>query len=188
MRDVSGAVMVTSTKFEQDIDKLIEAAIFLCELSADDPEFGVSKLTKLLYYADFDSYLAYGEPITGTTYLHFPHGPHPENWHRVRQQLEQCGDAEILYESAVAGYQEYRVLPQRSSNLELLTPNDRKTLEAQVERFSGFNEAGIVQYSHQELGWRSTEDGEPIPYALAGVISPRLSAREIQAGPPIIRK
>ena len=179
--------MSAATTFEQDVEKLIEAAIYLCELSADDPEFGVSKLTKLLFYADFDSYLAYGEPITGTTYLHFPHGPHPENWHRVRQQMQHCGDAQVLYESAVAGYQEYRVLPQRSSNLELLTPNDRKTLEAQVKRFSSFNAAGIVQYSHQELGWRSTEDGEPIPYELAGVISPRLSAREIQAGPPIIR-
>ena len=173
--------MTASTTFEQDVDKLIEAAIYLCELSIDDPEFGSSKLTKLLYYADFDSYLAHGEPITGTTYLHFPHGPHPENWHRVRQQMEQCGDAEILYESAIAGYQEYRLLPQRSANLELLTPNDRKTLEAQVKRFTGFNSAGIVQYSHQEIGWRSTEDGEPIPYALAGVFSPRLSANQIRA-------
>ena len=95
--------------------------------------------------------------------------------------MEQCGDAEILYESAIAGYQEYRLLPQRSANLELLTPNDRKTLEAQVKRFTGFNSAGIVQYSHQEIGWRSTEDGEPIPYALAGVFSPRLSANQIRA-------
>ena len=180
--------MTVATTFEQDVDKLIEAAIYLCELSIDDPEFGVSKLTKLLYYADFDSYLEYGEPITGTTYLHFPHGPHPDNWHRVRQQMEQCGDAEILYEAAIAGYQEYRVLPQRPANLELLTPNDTRMLEAQVKRFSSFNTAGIVQYSHQEIGWRSTEDGEPIPYDLAGVVSTPLSARKIKAGPPFIRK
>lgn len=187
MRDVSGAAMVTSTKFEQDIDKLIEAAIYLCELSADDPEFGVSKLTKLLYYADFDSYLAYGEPITGTTYLHFPHGPHPENWHRVRQQMEINGDASVLYEPMVAGCHQYRLLPKRTADVERLSPENVELLQAQVKRFADFNAAGLEAYSHQELGWLSTEDGEPIPYALAGVISPRATAREIQAGPPIIR-
>ena len=173
--------MTTSTKFEQDINKLIEAAIYLCELSEDDPDFALSKLAKLLYYADCDSYLEYGEPITGTTYLHFPHGPHPENWYQVRSRMHQRGDVEILYDKTIAGYQSYRVLPARPANLELLSPSDRETLEAQVKRFSGFNAAGIEQYSHQDIGWRSTEDGEPIPYALAGVFSPRLSAHDIRA-------
>lgn len=180
--------MMTDVKFEQDLAKLVEAVIYLCDLSEDDPEFGLSKLTKLLYYADFDAYLEYGQPITGTSYLHFPHGPHPENWYQIREQMEQRGEVEILYDPAVTGCQSYRVLPLRSANLELLSPNDRETLEAQVRRFIGFNEAGIEHYSHQEFGWRSTEDGEPIPYALAGVVSVPLSARKIKAGPPIIRE
>ena len=172
--------MTPSTTFQQDVAKLVEAAIYLCELSVDDSEFGVSKLTKLLYYADCDAYLEHGEPITGTTYLHFPHGPHPENWHQVRERMEQHGDVEILYDTAVAGYQLYLMLPLRSANLELLSSNDRRLLEAQVKRFAGFNAAGIEQYSHQDIGWRSTEDGEPISYALAGVFSPRLSAHDIR--------
>lgn len=174
--------MTASTTFNRDVDKLIEAAIYLCELSADDPEFVMTKLVTLLYYADCESYMESGEPITGTTYIHFPHGPHPENWYHIRERMEQSGDVEILYDSAAAaGYQHYRVLPLRSANLELLSPYDRESLAAQVRRFSGFNAAGIKHYAHQEVGWRSTEDGEPIPYALAGVFAPSMSANEIRA-------
>ena len=172
--------MTVATTFEQDADKLIEATIYLCELSIDDPDFDVSKLAKLLYFADFDSYLLQGKPITGTTYLHFPHGPYPENWHRIRQQMESNGDVEILFDTTGSGYQQYWVLPLRAANLERLSSQDAELLQAQVKRFGNFNSAGLEQYSHQELGWRTTEDGEPIPYELAGVFSPRLSAREIR--------
>jgi hypothetical protein len=87
--------------------------IYLSELSIDDLNFGMPKLVRLLYYADCESYLQRGRPITGATYLHFPHGPYPENWHQVREDMERNGDAEILYETAVPGYQKYRLLPRR---------------------------------------------------------------------------
>lgn len=175
--------MVASTGFQQDVDKLVEAAMYLCELSDDDPDFGVGKLTILLYYADCESYLDHGKPITGTTYRHFPHGPHPDNWYLARERMEQSGDVEVWYDPEIAGYREYRLLPRRSANLELLSADDRKSLEAQVRRFAGFNAAGIRRYSHQEAGWLSTEDGEPISYELAGVVSPQLTAREIRSRP-----
>ncbi len=174
--------MTPREKFEQDRDKLIEAAIYLSEISVDDPDFGMTKLVKLLYYADCESYMQYGKPITGTTYLHFPHGPYPENWYQVREQMERNGDVEIVYETTTPGYQKYRMFPLRAADLERLSPDDRKSLEAQVKRFAGFNAAGIEEYSHQEVGWLSTEDGQPIPYALAGVVSPPLSERDIRAG------
>ena len=172
--------MAAPENFEQDRSKLIEAVIYLSELSMDDPHFGTTKLVKLLYYADCESYMQYGKPITGTTYLHFPHGPHPENWYRVRQQMEDSGDIEVLYDTTGGGYQKYRMLPLRAANLECLHPTDIESLEAQVRRFDGYNSAGIEQYAHQELGWLSTEDGQPIPYELAGVCSTPISLREIQ--------
>ena len=174
--------MAAPENFEQDRSKLIEAAIYLSELSIDDPNFGTTKLIKLLYYADCEAYLQHGKPITGTTYLHFPHGPYPENWYQVREQMERNGDMEVVYETAVSGYQKYRMFPLRAADLERLGPTDRESLEAQVKRFAGFNAAGIEEYSHQEVGWLSTEDGQPMPYALAGVVSPPMSERDIRAG------
>ena len=172
--------MTSGENFEQDQGKLIEAAIYLSELSVDDPNFGMTKLVKLLYYADCESYMQYGKPITGTTYLHFPHGPYPENWYQVREQMEQNGDVEIVYETAGPGYRKYRMFPRRSADLERLSSDDKDILNRQVQRFAAFNAAGIEQYSHQEVGWLSTEDGQPIPYSLSGVVSQPLSEREIR--------
>ncbi len=172
--------MASPENFEQDRGKLIEAVIYLSELSIDDPEFGLPKLTKMLYYADCESYMEYGQPITGTTYLHFPHGPYPENWYQIRERMEQDGDVEVLHDTAAGGYHNYWLLPLRPPDLERLTLEDRKALEAQVKRFAGFNAAGIEQYSRQDIGWRATEDGQPISYELAGVFAPTPSVREFR--------
>lgn len=172
--------METENQFKLRKDKLIEAVIYLCERSADDPNFGVIKLVNLLYYADCAAYLKHGAPITGVTYLHFPHGPYPENWYKVRREMQAAGDVEVVYEDNDDGHHRYRILSNRMVNTEVLTTEECAVLDEQRERFAHFNTAGISEHSHQEFGWRSTEDGEPIPYVAAGVTSPPLSANEIR--------
>ena len=173
--------MVTYAKFEQNPAKLAEAVIYLSHLSDDDPNFGMPKLAKLLYYSDCAAYTQHGKPITGTTYLHFPHGPFPENWYRVREQMEQNGDVDVIYETAAPGYHRYRLRPRRPADLELLSPDDRAILDEQVQRFAAFNAAGIEQYSHEEISWLSTDNGEPMPYELSGIVAAPLSDRALRA-------
>ncbi len=173
--------MASEINFQQDRGKLIEATLYVSELSVDDANFGITKLAKLLYYADCDSYVQRGAPLTGTTYLHFPHGPYPQNWYQVRECMERNGDVTVVYDTATSGYQKYRLSPRRAANLECLSLADKEILEAQVQRFAGFNAAGIEEYSRQELGWLSTEDGQPISYELAGIAAPPLSPRKIDA-------
>ena len=171
---------MSQATFVQDIDKLVEAALYLSERSADDPYFGMTKLVKLLYYADCAAYIEYGKPITGTTYIHFPHGPYPENWHRVRVQMERSGAVDVLRESAGAGYHRYRILPLRPANRELLGSEELVLMDEQLKRFAEFNAAAIESYSHQEIAWRATEDGEPMSYELAGIFAPPLSQNSIR--------
>ena len=106
--------MEAETQFRLRQDKLIEAVIYLSEGSADDPNFSVIKLVHLLYYADCAAYLKHGAPITGATYLHFPHGPYPEHWYKVRRQMQAAGDVEVLYEDSYDGHHRYRLLPNRA--------------------------------------------------------------------------
>ena len=165
-------------RFELDRNKMIEAVIHACRLSDDDPHWGVAKLVKALYYADCAAYARSGRPITGATYLHFPHGPFPEGWHEIRARMERNGDVDVLYDASAPGYTRYRLRPLRDADLELLGPDDAAILEEQVRRFAGYNAAGIEQYSQEEAAWRSTEDGEPMAYELAGVVARPLSERE----------
>ena len=167
--------------FTQDMDKVVESAVYIINKSRADPNFGMTKLVKLLFYADSAAYLANGKSITGTTYLHFPHGPYPEGWYRVRRRMESSGAVTILRYPEM-GYQRYTFLSNRQADLEILSPDDLTFLDEQIERFSGFNASAIEEYSHQEVGWRVTEDGEPIPYELAGISAPPLSQDSIRVG------
>lgn len=172
--------METENRFRLQRDKLIAAVIYLSERSADDPNFGVIKLVQLLYYADCAAYLKYGAPITGLTYLHFPHGPYPEHWHKLRREMQAAGDVEVLYEDGADGHRRYRLLPNRAMQPEALTGNECAILDEQRERFAPFNSAGISERSRLEIGWRATEDGEPISLVTAGMTDPPLSANEIR--------
>ncbi len=172
--------MEGETQFQLRPDKLIEAVIYLSERSADDPNFSVIKLVNLLYYADCAAYLKHGAPITGATYLHFPHGPYPEHWYKVRRQMQAAGDVEVLYEDSYDGHHRYRLLPNRAVKPEVLTDEDCAILDEQRERFAPFNTAGLSEHSHYQFSWLATEDGEPIPYVTAGVTDPPFSANEIK--------
>ena len=172
--------METEREFELRKDKLIEAVIYLSERSADDPNFGVIKLVHLLYYADCAAYLQHGAPITGVTYLHFPHGPYPEHWYKVRQEMQAAGDVEVVYEDNDDGHHRYRMLPNRSVKPEALTAEECAILDEQRERFALFNTAGISEHSHHQLSWRFTEDGEPLPYVTAAATDPPMSANELR--------
>lgn len=172
--------MKTENLFQLRKDKLIEAVIYLSERSADDPNFGVIKLVHLLYYADCAAYLKHGAPITGVTYLHFPHGPYPEHWYKIRREMQAAGDVEVVYEDCDDGHRRYRMLPKRTVKPEVLTAEECSILDEQRERFTLFNTAGISEHSHQQVSWRGTEDGEPIPFVTAQATAPPMSANEIR--------
>lgn len=173
--------MMTQQSFTQNLDKLIEAALYLGERSENDPYFGVSKLARLLYYSDCAAYLRLGQPITGTTYLHFPHGPYPENWHAARMKMEQSGAVTVLRDRHAQGYHRYGLLTNWPANREILAPAELDEMDAQLARFAGYSAAAIEDYSQYEAAWLATEDGQPMSYALAGVAAPPLSQNSIRA-------
>lgn len=157
--------------FKLQKDKLFEAVLYLAERSLDDPNLGIIKLTKLLYFTDVAAYQKRGEPITGVTYLHFPHGPHPKNWHKLRREMELAGDIEALYDHGPIS-RRYRIRPKRPARLETLSADDRAILDEQLEKFASFNTSGVEEHSQYGLGWLVTEDGEPIPWEVSGMMDP----------------
>ena len=145
-------------------EKLAEAVLYLCQQSSEDPNFGEAKLAKLLYFADCDAFEHRGEPITGSTYLHLPNGPHPENWDAVRSGMESEGDIAVRTESAPGGRERKRPTANRPLRPSLLSAEETAALDRQLARFASFNAGEIVGYSRRTLGWRATERHEPVPY------------------------
>ena len=145
-------------------EKLAEAILYLCEQSSEDPDFGETKLVKLLYFADCDAFERRGTPITGSTYLHLPNGPVPENWDAVRSSMESGGDITIQTESSAGGHGLKRAAANRSLRPGALSEEETASLDRQIARFATFNAGEIVSYSRRRLGWRATQHPEPVPY------------------------
>ena len=62
----------------------------------------VTKLAKLMFYADFLHYREHTTSITGLAYAHAPQGPIPDRYERIRDDVienavveirERCGDS-----------------------------------------------------------------------------------------------
>ena len=170
------------TELRSRIEKLIEAVVFISHHSEGDPNFGMTKLAKLLYYADCEAFVETGETITGTIYVHFPHGPYSQDWHEVRRRMAESRDASIVYERPGEDFSGYSIQAKRGPNLELLSPVDCEILNSQLERFWSFNARRIERLVRGEVGWLATEDGEPMPIESAYISSDPLSGEEIAFG------
>ncbi|MCY4556836.1 MAG: Panacea domain-containing protein [Chloroflexi bacterium] len=170
------------TDLRGQIEKLIEAVVFISQQSEGDPNFGMNKLAKLLYYADCEAFVQTGETITGTAYVHFPHGPYPQDWHEVRRRMAESGDVAIVYERPGEDVSRYSIQAKRLPNLELLSPVDCRILRSQLDRFWTFNARRIEKHVQNEVSWLATEDGELMPIGLAYISSDPLSCKEISFG------
>ena len=156
--------MERHSRFLQLPEKLAEAVVYLCERSSEDPNFGETKLVKLLYFADCDAVEHRGTPITGATYLHLQQGPFPENWTAIKSSMESEGDIAVKIESAPGGYERKRTVANRPFRPSVFSAEEIAALDRQLARFASFNASEIVGYSHRGLGWRATQHLERIPY------------------------
>src|SRR5262245_17319205 len=71
--------------------RLREIILLIAMRSEGDEPFGAVKLNKLLFYADFLSYVKFGESITGQEYQALPQGPAPRRMLPVLQRMQKNG-------------------------------------------------------------------------------------------------
>ncbi len=169
-------------QFEPDTKKLTAAVVHLIDGSKADPNFGETKLVKLLYFADCAAFWRKGAPITGMIYVHNQFGPYPQEWYVQKRQMQAAGVVRIDRETVYGNYPRHRWTVVGEIENELLSHDEREILDQQLERFSRFNASGIVEYSHQEIAWLSTDIGEPMAYEMSGFAAPPLSSDEREMG------
>ena len=172
---------------EFDSTKFREIVLYISKRSEDDRSFGATKLNKLLFYMDFDSYRLLGSPITGATYQHLAEGPAPRQLLTERDNLIAVGDA-ALEERERYSVTQHRLVPGREPNLDLFSQDELEIVENVLAKFRAYNAREISDHSHEEWGWRVTEDSEDIPYEAAWISSDPLTQAQIEVGREIAAK
>jgi len=137
---------------------------------AETPDLFVTKLAKLMFYADFLHYKEHATSITGLAYARLPQGPVPEHYERIRADVLESSIVEI--EERCGGTWAGEVLVAlRKPTLEAFSEDELAVLKSVREQLGGSTSKSLSEMSHAETAWTATTMGRLIPYEKARELS-----------------
>jgi transcriptional regulator with XRE-family HTH domain len=148
------------------INKFKNVLLYILERCAGKPNVGETVLYKLLYFADFNYYELYEEQLTGVKYRKLPYGPVPQKLDSIIKQMIDGGYLQRV-KTAYQGYPQTRYLPLQKANLTELLASEKEVIDRVIEQMSDWSASAISNYSHKDIPWIASKEGEEINYELA---------------------
>ena len=127
---------------------------------------GETVLYKLLYFSDFNFYETYEEHLTGAQYRKLPYGPVPQNLDTLITDMMKKGQLQRI-KTEYHGFPQTRYIPLKKADLTKMTAAEKDIIDRVIERFSDWSASAISDYSHKDMPWKATEEGDLIDYELA---------------------
>ena len=148
------------------VNKFINVLLYILERCAGKPNVGETVLYKLLYFSDFNYYELYEEHLTGANYRKLPYGPVPQKLDIIINQMIDKGQLQRV-KTAYHGYPQTRYLPLKKANLTELKASEKEIIDRVIEQMSDWSAAAISNYSHKDMPWLASKEGEEMNYELA---------------------
>lgn len=148
------------------ISKFKNVLLYILERCAGKPNVGETVLYKLLYFSDFNYYELYEEHLTGAKYRKLPFGPVPQKLDAIIKQMIEGNEIErirVPYFDKV----QTRYIPLVSADLKTINGAEKEVIDKVIEQFSDWSAAAISNYSHKDMPWLASKEGEEINYELA---------------------
>ncbi len=149
-----------------NINKFKNVLLYILEKCAGKPNVGETILYKLLYFSDFNYYELYEEHLTGAGYRKLPYGPVPQNINTVINQMIDEGKLQRV-KTEYHSYPQMRYLPLIKADLTELKASEKEIIDKVIEQMSDWSAAAISKYSHKDMPWLVSKEGEEINYELA---------------------
>lgn len=151
---------------ELRVDKFKEILLYILEKCAGKPNVGETLLYKLLYFSDFNYYEVYEEHLTGAEYRKLPFGPVPQKLDSIIKQMIEAKMIE-RFKTEYHGYPQTRYIPLIKPNLKNLIASEKDIIDKVIDQYSDWSASAISDYSHKDMPWLATKEGEVIDYELA---------------------
>lgn len=148
---------------QKNIAKFKEVLLYILDKVGSKPNIGETVLYKLLYFMDFDYYEKFEEQLIGAAYQKNHYGPTPVEFTKIIEAMKNDGDLEEV-DSQYFQYPQRKYLPVRNADLSILNAEEIKAIDEVLERLSDMNATQISEYSHGDVPWKTTDDGEIIDY------------------------
>jgi transcriptional regulator with XRE-family HTH domain len=151
---------------ELQVSKLMNVLLYILEACAGKPNIGETALNKLLYFCDFNYYELYEEHLTGARYKKLPYGPVPQKIDAIINQMIKEGQLQRI-RTEYHGLPQTRYLPLEKADLTRLSATEKTVIDHVIQQMSDWNASWISEYSHKDMPWLATKDGDYISYNLA---------------------
>ncbi|MEI2760377.1 MAG: type II toxin-antitoxin system antitoxin SocA domain-containing protein [Bacteroidia bacterium] len=148
------------------VNKFKNVLLYILERCAGKPNVGETVLYKLLYFSDFNYYELYEEHLTGAKYRKLPYGPVPQKLDTIIGQMIEKGQLQRV-KTEYHGYPQTRYLPLEKADLTQLRASEKEIIDRVIEQMSDWSAAAISNYSHKDMPWLASKEGEEINYELA---------------------
>ena len=149
-----------------NLKKFKNVLLYILEKCAGKPNVGETVLYKLLYFSDFNYYELYEEHLTGAKYRKLPYGPVPQKLNTIIQQMIETGKLKRV-KTDYHGYLQTRYLPLEKANLTEFKASEKEVIDRVIEQMSDWSATSISNYSHKDMPWIASKEGEEINYELA---------------------
>ena len=120
------------------------------------------KLMKMLWYADSLSFKFYGHAMTGLVYCHEDMGALPVGHYKIGGLQFVNMEEECDYENV-----KYHFLPNDKLDESGLSAEEKGILDKVIEKFESYTAQQIIEYMHDEIAYKKTDDKDIIPFSLA---------------------
>lgn len=163
---------------QKNLKKFKEVLLYILNRVGSKPNVGETVIYKLLYFIDFDYYEKYEEQLIGATYQKNTYGPTPVEFTKIIDDMKQKGEI-VEVDSKYFDYPQRKYLPLRKADLSILNKSqETEVINDVLNRLSDKNAREISEYSHQDVPWLTTEEGEMIEYESVFYRIPPYSVRE----------
>ena len=145
--------------------RLSEAVLYVAKKCETAAFFGLVKLNKIIWRADFESFAQRGQPVTGRQYQRLKQGPAPVEMLPVLNELQAGGLLE-LKRVKQGNHEERRPVALQDPILKLFSPQDLEFLDRAISVYWDKTGKEASDLSHG-VAWKSREEAEAMPYELA---------------------
>ena len=151
---------------ELNAQKFRNILLYILEKCAGKPNVGETVLYKLLYFSEFNFYELYEEHMAGAEFKKLPYGPVPTNLQSIIVGMIERGELDRI-KTNYCGYDQTRYLPLTKPDLKQFSAAEKEVIDQVIRCYSDWNATKISEYSHEDVPWKVTREGEVIDYELA---------------------
>jgi len=148
---------------QKNLSKFKEVLLYILNKVGSKPNIGETVIYKLLYFIDFDYYEKYEDQLIGAAYLKNNYGPTPIEFRKVVEKMIKNREI-IKVKNKYFAYPQTKYLPLRKPELSELNAAEIEIINSVLNRLSDMNANQISEYSHNDVPWLTTENGETIEY------------------------